>query len=81
MVSSGMRTVRIQKKADDRFITNIQQKRQNTIPPEGKRRVFPSARPVIFMKKYAAEAAFFPFRGCLFPEYGVFYLFVMNFST
>jgi hypothetical protein len=75
-----VRTVRIQKKTDDRFITNIQQKRQNTIPPDGKRRVFvPRALP--YYEKNAAEAAFFPFRGCLFPEYGVFYLFVTNFST
>jgi len=40
----------------------------------------PSARPYI-MKNAARKPPFFPFRGCLFSEYGVFYLFVMNFST
>ena len=38
-------------------------------------------RAFFLLKKYGMQALFFRFRGCLFPEYGVFYLFDMNFST
>jgi hypothetical protein len=67
---------------------NIQPKRQNAIPrrqffiPLRQKSAGPSRSvPRVIYEKNVPEAVFFPFRGCLFSEHGVFYLFVMNFST
>jgi len=42
---------------------------------------FPPPVPVLIPENTPQNPSFFRFRGCLFPEYGVFYLIVMIFST